>query len=164
MKCENRGRAGTVGECPECGGRFVRQHGKQRFCSPACRREYFNEKLRNQRHADKRQRRRTMAAKVCVVCGKSFTPYRADAMCCSPACRKAHMAQLSRRAKMERAEIDRAREVAGLPPLQSVKSFAQIRQANIDRPIVAGWRGQRSGGGSGSCRVPAALQVDDSWM
>ena len=68
--------------CRHCGKVFLQQHGSQRFCSDACRRESI--RIRNREY--KRKKSGIYDPVNCAVCGKSFLRTTCHQIYCSPRC------------------------------------------------------------------------------
>ena len=110
----------SIKTCPVCGLRFEARHCDKIYCSPKCR--------------DKAVYMRKTAGTVrkCVICGAQVgNRFRY----CSDECRK------------KAGRYPRSCKSITKPQQKHVPSYAEIRAANLARPIANGWRGQMVAGG-----------------
>ena len=89
--------------------------------------------------------------KTCEICGREFiAACRGGKKYCSRECAKeAEKRQADARGKRRRKTTCGVRKRDGsiVPRSRPAKTYAEIRAANMERPIASGWRGQAVAGG-----------------
>lgn len=80
----------SVGKCKNCDQEFQMKKKSDKFCSPECRKEYFNH--RNKSRAERADEEKNPDELECPVCGNKFKKQHPRQKCCSDDCQKLYTA------------------------------------------------------------------------
>ena len=72
-----------IGKCEQCGRRYAKDSGTQKYCCVDCRKQH-----------EKDKRKKPEEKAICAHCGKEFLKDRATRIYCTPECGKAYHTKL----------------------------------------------------------------------